>query len=166
MELKRQESSRRAVARGPCDCLRSEAATALLEFAIALPFLMTLVFGVIDLERGLRQHYILQAAVQQTLPQAMAMALLPSGAQYSNKGTAACPGGYDAMHAQLHQQVADLVVAQDSKLTDVCIQSQLTISPGDNKLRLKASAPLKGVCMFFDGITISAELEVPYLLNL
>jgi hypothetical protein len=144
--------------------LESERATALLEFVVAAPFLMTLAFGAVDIEQGLRQHFALEAAIQEVGQQAMFMPLLPGGGVYSTQ-MPDCPGGYDSTHALLHQEMLKLILSQDSKLTDTCITTELKDDGTEQTVQIKVRSKLHSLSPLFNGIPISAEMEVPYLLG-
>lgn len=152
----------------------SERGTALVELSLALPFLVALAVGVIDIGCGLREYYFLRDAVASGAEYAMAASpLTPGGAQASD-GSGACPGAprdraapADGSHRRVHQRVMDVIRLQNTSLAGTCIVSQLTLeggaSPGFAVL-VQATGRYEALFPLFDGITITARARVPYLL--
>lgn len=131
-----------------------ERGSAFLEFAISLPFLITVIIGVIDIGRGMREYFLLKAAVIEGAERAMSLSNLT--------GSLGCSSGtYDRSHEQVHQRVEELLTLQSRALTTPCVSS--AVSSSDKTVMVRASAKFQAIFPLFDGVSIAAEARMPYL---
>ena len=136
-----------------------ERGTAFIEFAISLPFLVTLIIGVIDIGRGMREYFVMKAAVIEGADRAMSLANLQGSGS-------SCPGTANASHKQVHQRVSGLLQLQSHGLRDTCVSSEVITASGttkDNTVSVQASASFVALFPLFDGVPIAAEARMPYL---
>lgn len=144
------------------DSVGNQAGNAMIETLIALPFLVTIVFSVLDISLVLREYYFLSDAVSAGAERAMTDASMASGTDYASGIRPGCIGEIES--GRVHGRIEELVDLHSLHLRDICILSHRE-SAGQNTVRIQAVASYEGFLPPFDGITIAAEARVPYLLN-
>lgn len=145
----------------------NESGTSILELVISIQFLLGILFGVLDISLAMREYYFLSDAVSSGALKAMTAADLPAGLDFATGGVG-CSGASDPRHEQIHQRVVGLIRLQNRQLSNICIltlrEATATIPVQDSVL-VQAIATYEGFMPLFDGITISAQARVPYLVD-
>ena len=153
--------------RKPNRSLLGERGGSMVEFLISIPFLLTLIIGLIDIGRGMREYFLLKNAVSSGAERAMSLADLPSGSEFFSLTAPGCTSGpHDSNHELVHQRVESLIGLQNLALTSPCISSQLSTTSGtssDNTVKVRATARFQAIFPMFNRILISAEARMPYL---
>ncbi|MBV8386901.1 MAG: pilus assembly protein, partial [Acidimicrobiia bacterium] len=120
---------------------RSERGTALVEFALVLPFLAVLVFGTIDIGRA----YQLENRLKNAAREGGRMAQV-SPAQVDNSGTA-CADPNNIVYAATHEEAAaagNYTVTVTRLDTNAVLTGCSTAAlPGGTHVQVKVSAPFK-----------------------
>ena len=144
----------------------------IIEFMVALPFLLLLAFGVFDVGRILNQYLLLTHAVSAGARYAAGIQdLTPALFQ-----DPACGGGTppDSSHSEVQRRVMDLVSLQSIAIDSaVCIRSARTttgpspILTGTNAnefVTVQIRATYSSFLPFMDGLPIQVTATAPYLL--
>lgn len=142
--------------------------TAFLEFMIALPFLLALILGLFDITVALNEYFFLADAVKAGAQRAMTAPNLVRNLQYASGPTISCSGANDKSSDLIHGRVANLINLHNRSLSELCIISErLQASDPSNAdtVLVQAQASYEAIFPLFKGITISAQVRVPYLLN-
>ncbi len=153
---------------GSVDVERGQAGTAITEFALALPFLVAMLMGVIDITFALKEYYYLTGAVSAGAQRAMTAPQLVSGTDYASGTRAGCVGSVDKRHELIHERVSELISLHNRRLTDLCVISRREApggGPNQNTVLVQVVASYQGWFPLFDGLAISSQVRVPYLLG-
>lgn len=144
----------------------SERGVAIVEFVIALPFLITLTVSVVDIGRTLKEYFYLRDAVAAGAERAMAVSQLADGVTYANTTANGCSGQTHATHTKIHERIIRLMGLQNKALSQPCVTTKLT-KGGTGSTRdtvlVQASAEYQGFFPLFDGLEITAQTRVPYV---
>lgn len=146
----------------------TERGSALVEFLLVIPFLITILIGVVDIGCALKEYFYLRNAVAAGAEYAMSASPLPANAPYVTNANGNCAGGFDPVHSQVHTRIGRMIQLQNRALKDPCIESKLFLETGDTEdytVKVRVTAKYDALLPTFDGIKISAEARVPYLLT-
>ncbi|MCB0344229.1 MAG: pilus assembly protein [Bdellovibrionales bacterium] len=151
----------------------SERGIAIVEFAIALPFLVALFMSVYDVGQVLNQYLLMNEAVHEGARMASGQIDLTQVAEYQqltadqNCAGGATSGGDSESHQEFHERIMGLVNLQNAWVTgnSVCIKTGLTpgAAAGDQNVYVRAQATYQGLFPLFNGLSISVQAEAPYL---
>ncbi len=160
---------------------RSESGAAMMEFMLVLPFILTMIFGVVDLGRAISQYMILSEVVSQGVryggsisnlkDTATKFSDLTAGQHCGASKTKAVSKGSimtdNDLHEMIQQRVEDLVEQGNSSLDGdtLCITSQLaSVGAGSEKnIHLEVQASFNSILPMFNGIVLKAQATGPYL---
>ncbi len=145
---------------------------AMIEFAIALPFLILLVTTFYDLGAVLNLYLKLYEAVHQGVRAAVTTDGLTVG-QFSGLASPQfCSSvGSDSEHEELQERVIDLLVLENPGLvrTQVCVESGRTpnvvgsTNPLNNTVYVKMVYSFDGFSPFFHGFPVTVEARSAFL---
>ena len=156
-----------------------ERGVALMELAVALPFLLILIIGVIDIGRMINQYLLLNYAVKTGVLKAMSQpSLLPGNflSVTGNPGTL-CPSSMggpvtaNTRHQNVQNEVQRLIGLTDEALkNDYCIRTGLaqTNVPSDPRFRtvdVELRAKYEAFFPLLDGMPITLSATGPYLVS-
>ena len=163
----------------------ADAGTAMMEFMIVLPFLLTMVFGVVDLGRAIAQYMVLSEVVSQGVRFGGAVSNLSKdnlGTEFSDltpgqhcgttktKSASKSPisdAVDNEIHQKIQQRVEDLVDQGNTSLdpATLCIRSKLNTIPSsaEMNIHLEVEANFNSILPMFNGITLKAQATGPYL---
>jgi len=149
--------------------LGSERGIAFIEFAIALPFLVTLFIGVIDIGQALNQYLLLNEAVHE------GVRIAAEDGRLSQNGTFAAPGqscpqsgsGDLDLHEEIQKQVLQVIGLQNHWIdpASLCVQTTLqdAAAPTEKNVTVTVSTTYRAMFPIFDGMNISATANGPHL---
>lgn len=143
----------------PADRHPSDRGSALLEFAICLPLLTTLVFGIMDLGRA----YVLQESLQNAAREAGAYAAVHPGQQKLASGACSDPGNADWQGTNEGKADATLTFTYSPSVactTDLTALAAANLAPGQ-PMRIRATKTMKTLTpLFAPSLSISATVCV------
>jgi hypothetical protein len=160
---------------------RGEAGTAMMEFVIVLPFILTMIFGVVDLGRAIAQYMMLSEVVSQGVRYAGSVsnltdattefADLTNGQHCGAHKTKAVSKGSQAtdneIHQQIQQRVEDLLAQGNASIDNdtLCVRSKLEKVAGSTEynIHLEVQAGFNSILPMFNGIILRAQATGPYL---
>lgn len=144
----------------------------IIEFMVALPFLLLLAFSVYDIGRILNQYLLLTHAVSAGARYAAGI----QGLTPALSETSACPSGGttpDTTHGEVQKRVQELVSLQNVALqNNFCIRSSRTTTGTSPILGIAANefvtVQVRGaydsILPFMKGLPIQVTATAPYLL--
>lgn len=151
---------------------------ALMELAVALPFLLVLIIGVIDIGRMINQYLLLNYAVKSGVLTAMSQPSLKEGNFVTVSGSPGtmCPttlGGpvtADTRHQNVQNEVLRLINMTDEALTgDYCIRTERRASHDGTDLNRTVDVELRAKYdAFFPllrGMPMVLSATGPYLVD-
>lgn len=159
----------------------AERGTAMLEFMIVLPFLLTMIFGVVDLSRAISQYMMLSEAVSQGVRYAGSVSNLSGSVntEYRDLTPAqhcdtSMPKSFSRNvinpsreHEQIQQRVEDLLLQGSTSLDldTLCIRSEVMPASGgaEMNVHLEAQANFNSILPLLQGISLRAQATGPYM---
>ena len=145
-----------------------ERGSAGIEFMLSLPFMVTLLVGVIDLSFAFKEYYFLLDAVSEGGKRAMTAPEFGSAVSFASGTREGCVGQI-ADRDVIGDRVTTLVHLHNRALSDLCIVAERTAAasnPGeDDTVLVQAVGTYSGLFPAFRALTISAQVRVPYLLK-
>lgn len=146
---------------------RCERGTAFLELLITLPFLAMLVIGIVDVSFAMKEYFFLSSAVSSGATDAMVASALEPNTLFASGSSTFCLGANTPSSQRLHDKIARLITLQNRSLSSLCLRSRLEADSPDTAplVLIQAHAHYDGLLPLFNGMTISAQTRVPYLIN-
>lgn len=170
-----------ARSRGLRELNKNEAGASIFEFAIALPFLFTIIASAIQFGSALNQYMVLTDAVHQAARFAATSMRLGSNNEISNAtlNQTGCSGsGYsigsgttnDTKNHQMVQQRVENIVSEAGMLlsgSPLCVTTGAKnggpLAPGQRNVYVRASVQLGGFFTALGNVPITVESEAPIL---
>jgi len=157
---------------------KNERGIALMELAVALPFLLVLIIGVIDIGRMINQYMLLNYAVKTGVLKAMSQPSLATGNFLSIGGnpgtmcptTLGLPVTADTRHQNVQNEVLRLINLTDEALSgDYCIRTERRLSNDGTDLNRTVDVELRAKYdAFFPllrGMPMVLSATGPYLVD-
>lgn len=150
----------------------SEKGIAVIEFAIAMPFLAIMMLSALDLGQVLIQYIQMSAAVREGVRVASSTTDIDSTESYSqltagqNCDTPDLTGPDAARHVKIQERVMQ-VMGQRSLLIEankICVESGVNAEvSGEKNIYVKLNTEYRGFFPILNGMQIEVEALAPYL---
>ena len=141
-----------------------ERGTAMLEFALVLPMLLLLIFGVVDIGSALTKYMALAQVAGEGVRSAGERAGLEQGSYSDLADGGGQPGQYS-----VQSRVSSLLRFQNLKMNDMTINSAFdsvanpATGVGPRTVSVTISGTYDGILPIFRGLTITANKSGAYL---
>jgi Flp pilus assembly protein TadG len=165
---------------GPRRTEEGEKGASLFEFAIALPFLFTIIASAVQFGSALNEYMVLTDAVHQAARLAASSIRLASNNEISNATLTqtGCPVGGASFtgtstdlqnHRMVQQRVENLVADAKTLISSspLCVTTGAKdgnpVTPGQRNVYVRASIQLGGFFQAFGTVPLTVEAEAPIL---
>ena len=142
---------------------------AFIELLIALPFLVTLFVGVVDIGQAVNQYLLLSEAVNEGVRIAAEDGRLSINGTYAAPGQSCTPQGSGDLdlHKEIQKQVKNVIGIQNHWIdpNSLCVQTTLAdaATPSEKNVTVTVSTTFRAMFPVFDGMNISASANGPHL---
>ena len=149
-----------------------ERGLAIVEFAVALPFLTVLMLSALDVGQLLIQYIQMSAAVREGVRVASSTTDIETFYPYSqltsdqNCESAQSSGPDVKRHQQIQRRVMQVMGQRDLLIesSKICVESGLSKNAaGEDNIYVKLNTSYTGFFPVFDGIELEVEALAPYL---
>jgi hypothetical protein len=151
---------------------RNRRGTAMLEFAISLPFLILMLTAISDLAVMLHEYTLISQAVHAGVRAATESTALPSGTYRLVGSAPACPiTGSSVVLQELQERVGDIVRLNNTHVdfSTLCITTEVRTAalwsgtPQENTVLMQVRIGYRSFFPLFRDASISVEASGPYL---